>query len=222
MLNILLTYSFVFQIFKKKNASDLKKNSDVKKEYFYIVVTSLDTCVVQFKSSGGVFSYIVPITSAITNQESSVPSNIIGCYKIRGKNGNPVTIKQGSSIPHKQIVLSCDDDQFNLKFLLVWKENFLNWVNSDEIQGRFVWKKNFCFGGFVNSVENPGFIGSYLLEGDAIALLKEMYDGVSLAELAEDMTIPRAMFGAGLSREEINKLLVPDVLENGNFDICEE
>ncbi len=207
---------------KKKNVSDLSKKSDIKKEYFFIIVTKLDTCVVQFKNSGGVFSYIVPLTSAIMNQEPSVPSNIIGCFKILGKNGKAVTIKNGSPIPHKQILLSFDDGQFNEKFLMVWKENFLNWINSNEMQERFVWKKKFCFGGFVNSFESPGVLGSYLLEGDAISLLKEMYDGVSLSELADDMDIPHAMFGSHLSREDVQNLLITDVSETDKLVIRDE
>ena len=73
-------------------------------------------------------------------------------------------------------------------------------------------------GGFVNSFESPGYIGNYLFEGDAISLLKEMYEDVSLSDLAEDMEIPRAMFGAELSRDEVLKILMPDVGEFDGFE----
>ena len=205
-------------MFVKKKSSELSKRCDVKKEYFYNILLRLDTCIVQFKNGGGIFSYIVPITSAITNQEPFVPTNIIGCFKIRGNNGNAVTIKPGSPILHKQIVLSLDSGQFNKKFLPVWKDGFCKWINSEEMQKRFTYKRNFCFGGFVNSFESPGYIGNYLLEGDAISLLKEMYEDVSLSDLAEDMVIPRAMFGAELSRDEVLKILMPDVAEFDGFE----
>ena len=54
--------------------------------------------------------------------------------------------------------------------------------------------------------------------GDAISLLKEMYEDVSLSDLAEDMEIPRAMFGEELSRDEILKILMPDVAEFDGYE----
>ena len=153
----------------------------------------------------------MPITSAITNQEPCVPSNIIGAFKICGNNGEAVTIKPNSRVLHKQILLSLDAGQFNMKFLNVWKDLFVKWINGKEMQNRFQFKRKFCFGGFINSFESPGHLGKYILDGDALSLLKDMYDDVSLEDLAENLDIPRAMFGEELTGEEIMEILMPEI-----------
>ena len=105
-----------FQKFTKKKFTELSPTATHKnRDIVYIIFTSLQTTIVQVKNQGGGYAYIHPIVTAINNQDQGVLRFIVGSYNIRGGNNTVVRVRPTSSYNHHQILLSFDDDNYNMQ-----------------------------------------------------------------------------------------------------------
>jgi len=190
--------------FTKKKFNELQRTMNTKnRDFVHIIFTSLNTAIVQIQNQAGGFVYIHPIVLAIDTHLHDIPRFIVGCYDIRSTNNTAVRVRPDSPYKHHQILLSFDDEDYNMDSINAWKDEFMAWIRSDAIVSSFEFPPTFIFGGYKNDIDEPHYLTQYMLDGDVQNFVRVLYDDTEMTELMRDDVVRIGCFGPNATYDEV-------------------
>ena len=149
--------------------------------------------------------YIHPIVVAINNQVEGVPRYVVGCYDIRSGNNTAVRVRPQLRYNHHQILLSFDEDDYNMQSINEWRDEFMNWIRT--VSG-FAYVPTFIFGGYINNINEPHYLAQYMLDGDVRDFVRLLYDNADMTELMLDDEVRIGCFGPNATNEVVSSRIL--------------